>query len=99
MAVGRGPEPKRTRSSEILHHGTQDDFSAEVEEGPSAFFAKTVIIARAMKSIAFTPNPREQLWLKTFSHAKVLKLEGAGHYLREDAHEKIVPALLDCFGK
>jgi hypothetical protein len=25
----------------------------------------------------------------------VIRLEGAGHYLQEDAHERIVPALLE----
>ena len=70
-----------------------------MEEGRFAFLAKPVNIARAMKDIAFTLDPREQLWLKMFPHAKVLKLEGAGHYLQKNAHEKIVPALLDFFGK
>ena len=37
----------------------------------------------------------EQLWLKTFPEAEVLRLPDAGHYLQEDAHERIVPALIE----
>ena len=79
--------------------GRVSDFLAEVEKGLSAFSAKPVFIAWAMKDIAFTPNLLDELWLKTFPHAQVLKLEDAGHYLQEDAHEKIVPALLNFLGK
>jgi len=79
--------------------GRVSDFLAGVEEGLSAFSTKRVFIAWAMKDIAFTPDMLESLWLKTFPHAQVLKLEDAGHYLQEDAHEKIVPALLEFLGK
>jgi haloalkane dehalogenase len=48
-----------------------------------------------MKDIAFTPEMLEQLWLRTFPDATVLRLEDAGHYLQEDAHERIVPRLLE----
>lgn len=58
------------------------------------FVAKPVDIAWAMKDIAFTPEVLEQAWLGTFPDAGVLRLEEAGHYLQEDAHELIVPALL-----
>ncbi len=75
--------------------GRVSDFLAGVEEGLSAFSAKPVFIAWAMKDIAFTPDLLEQLWLKTFPHAQVLKLEDAGHYLQEDAHERIIPSLLE----
>lgn len=57
--------------------------------------SKPVSIAWAMKDIAFTPSVLDLLWLKTFPDATVLRLEDAGHYLQEDAHERIVPALLD----
>jgi hypothetical protein len=29
----------------------------------------------------------------------VIRLEDAGHYLQEDAHERIVPALLEFLGR
>ena len=52
-----------------------------------------------MKDIAFTPDILDNLWLPTFPHAQVLKIEDAGHYVQEDAHETIVPALLEFLGQ
>jgi pimeloyl-ACP methyl ester carboxylesterase len=76
--------------------GPVADLLAEVELGLERDFrSKPVSIAWAMKDIAFTPNVLDQLWLKTFPDASVLRLEDAGHYLQEDAHERIIPALLD----
>ena len=49
----------------------------------------------AMKDIAFTPQMVDQLWLRTFPDAEVVRIEDAGHYLQEDAHERIVPELVD----
>jgi haloalkane dehalogenase len=51
-----------------------------------------------MKDIAFTPEVLDRLWLDTFPDADVLRIEDAGHYLQEDAHERIVPALLGHLG-
>jgi len=47
-----------------------------------------------MKDIAFLPTYLEELWVPDFPNAQVLRLPDAGHYLQEDAHEEIVPALL-----
>jgi hypothetical protein len=49
---------------------------------------------RIVRGIAFTPQVLEQLWLRTFAAADVTRLKDAGHYLQEDAHERIVSALL-----
>jgi pimeloyl-ACP methyl ester carboxylesterase len=48
-----------------------------------------------MKDIAFTNEVLERAWLGTFPDLGVLRLEDAGHHLQEDAHERIVRALLD----
>jgi pimeloyl-ACP methyl ester carboxylesterase len=48
-----------------------------------------------MKDPAFLPSYLYTLWLDTFPDAGVTKLEDAGHYLQEDAHERIVPELLE----
>ena len=40
----------------------------------------------------------DDLWLADFPKARVLRLPDAGHYLQEDAHEQIVPALLEFLG-
>jgi pimeloyl-ACP methyl ester carboxylesterase len=76
--------------------GRVSNFVAVIEEGlRDGFREKPVGIAWAMKDRAFTPEMLEGLWLHTFPQADVLRLEDAGHYLQEDAHEEIVPALLD----
>ncbi|MGH2963195.1 MAG: hypothetical protein ACRDL3_13535 [Solirubrobacterales bacterium] len=75
--------------------GEVSDLVAEVEQGLRRDFrSKPIGIAWAMKDIAFTPEVLDALWLDTFPGADVLRLEDAGHYLQEDAHERIVPALL-----
>jgi len=71
------------------------DFLGQVNDGLQVFKDRPVFIAWAMKDIAFKPEFLGELWLADFPHAKVLKLDDAGHYLQEDAHERIVPALLD----
>jgi haloalkane dehalogenase len=48
----------------------------------------------AMKDPAFLPSYLDTLWLDTFPDAGVTKLDDAGHYLQEDAHERIVPELV-----
>jgi pimeloyl-ACP methyl ester carboxylesterase len=48
-----------------------------------------------MKDIAFLPSYLDDLWLADFPDAHVCRLPEAGHYLQEDAHETIVPALLE----
>jgi pimeloyl-ACP methyl ester carboxylesterase len=68
------------------------------EELKRDFRSKPVQICWAMKDVAFTPNFLDGLWLKTFPDAKVTRLEDAGHYLQEDAHERIVPELVRFVG-
>ena len=71
------------------------DLNAEIEAGLETHFRdKPVKIMWAMKDVAFTPEMLDQLWLKTLPDAEVVKLDDAGHYLQEDAHERIVPALI-----
>ncbi len=75
--------------------GAVSDFLAEVHAGIQALADRPVFIAWAMKDIAFTPDVLRQLWLADFPQARVLRIEDAGHYLQEDAYERIVPALLE----
>ena len=55
---------------------------------------RRVFLAWAMEDPVFTPNFIDVFWKRTFPDAEVMRLAGAGHYLQEDAHEEIVPALL-----
>jgi pimeloyl-ACP methyl ester carboxylesterase len=48
-----------------------------------------------MKDAAFTPAALDELWLGTFPHAVVTRVPDAGHFVQEDADERVVPALLD----
>jgi haloalkane dehalogenase len=52
-----------------------------------------------MRDIAFTPQMLERAWLRTFPDADVTRIDDAGHYLQEDAHELITPALLEFLDK
>jgi haloalkane dehalogenase len=101
----RAPHPNWSSRTPILvfpreipsgPEGPVADLSAEIEEGLERHFrSKPVRIVWAMKDIAFTEEMLEGLWLKTFPDAGVIRLDDAGHYLQEDAYERIVPALLD----
>jgi len=75
--------------------GPVNEFIKPVHEGLLAFADKPVFIAWGMKDVGFTPDYLEKLWLRDFPRAQVLRLKDAGHYLQEDAHERIVPALVD----
>jgi haloalkane dehalogenase len=101
----RAPHPSWSSRTPILvfpreipsgPEGPVSDLTAEIEERLERDFrSKPVAIAWAMKDIAFTEEVLERAWLGTFPDAPVLRLEDAGHYLQEDAHERIVPALLE----
>ena len=101
----RAPHPTWSTRTPILvfpreipagPEGTVADQGAQVEAGLEQHFrSKPVKIVWAMKDIAFTPEMLDGLWLRTFPDAEVVRIEDAGHYLQEDAHERIVPALLE----
>ena len=74
--------------------GRVADFLGEVEEGLQRLKDKPTMIAWAMKDIAFLPEYLDELWLRDFPNADVMRLPDAGHYLQEDAHERIVPKLV-----
>jgi pimeloyl-ACP methyl ester carboxylesterase len=76
--------------------GRVADLAGALEQGLERELRdRPVQIVWAMRDPAFTPAVLELLWLKTFPDAKVVRLDDAGHYLQEDAHELIVPELLD----
>ena len=55
---------------------------------------KPVFIAWPMKDVAFGPDILDDLWLQDFPNADVMRIENAGHYIQEDAHEQVIPRLL-----
>jgi haloalkane dehalogenase len=87
------------REIPVTGEGPVVEMTTEIEAGLERDFrSKPVHIAWAMKDVAFTPNYLEGLWLQTFPDAPGTRLEDAGHYLQEDAHELIVPELVRFVG-
>ncbi len=70
------------------------DLGGRVEQGLERFFRdRPVRIIWAMKDVAFTPAMLD-IWRRTLPNAEITRLDDAGHYLQEDAHEAIAPELL-----
>lgn len=74
--------------------GDVSRFLGEVHNGLLQLRDLPVFIAWGMKDIAFLPSYLDEYWLADYPEAEVLRLSDAGHFLQEDAHELIVPALL-----
>ena len=107
-AAYRAPHPSYSSRTPILVFPREipvdpsdpvSDFNAGVESGLEHFRDKPVKIVWAMKDIAFTPEILDQVWMQTFPDAEVTKIDDAGHYLQEDAHETIVPELLELLAR
>lgn len=76
--------------------GPVSDFvAAEGAKLAKAFRNKPVRIVWPMKDVAFSPETLDNMWLKTFPHADVTRVENAGHFIQEDAHEVVIPHLTD----
>lgn len=75
--------------------GPVSDFVAhEGAKLAKAFADKPVKIVWPMKDVAFAIETLEGMWLRDFPHADVTRVEDAGHYIQEDAHEIVIPLLL-----
>jgi haloalkane dehalogenase len=87
------------REIPVTGEGPVVEMTTAIEERLKQHFrSKPVHIAWAMKDTAFLPSYLDTLWLDTFPDAGVIKLEDAGHYLQEDAHELITPELVRFVG-
>jgi len=76
-------------------HGPVAELTAAIELAMREHLrSRPVHIMWAMKDVAFLPSYLDTLWLDTFPDAGVTRLEDAGHYLQEDAYERIVPELV-----
>lgn len=75
-------------------HPSYDTLVA-IEQGLSQFRHHPVSLIWGMKDWCFTPAFLDR-FIEFFPDAEVHRLEDAGHYVVEDAHERIVP-LLDAF--
>lgn len=66
----------------------------QIEEGLAQFQQHPVCLIWGMRDWCFTPTFLER-FLDFLPQAEVHRLDDAGHYVVEDAHEKIVPLIED----
>jgi haloalkane dehalogenase len=69
-------------------------FLAEVERGLRALGDRPALIVWPTKDVAFR-EPERRHWEAIFPDHRTVLLEGAGHYIQEDAAEEIIAAIRD----
>jgi haloalkane dehalogenase len=74
--------------------GSVAAFLDRIHDGLAALASRPVFIAWAEQDVVFARAALD-LWLKDFPRAELLRLPAAGHFLQEDAHELVIPALVD----
>jgi pimeloyl-ACP methyl ester carboxylesterase len=75
--------------------GPVAELTGRLERGLEQHFrTKPARIVWGMRDPAFTPVFLDQLWRKTLPDAAVTRIDDAGHFVQEDAHERAVPELL-----
>ncbi|MDX6512430.1 MAG: cis-3-alkyl-4-acyloxetan-2-one decarboxylase [Gaiellaceae bacterium] len=79
---------------ESLREGPARDLLERVGAGLPSLAGKPVLIAWGMRDPILTPRVLRG-FRERFPHAEVHELEEAGHFLQEDAHERLVPLLVD----
>ena len=107
-AAYRAPHPDAASRTGVLAFPRQvplseDDavaaLSREVEEGLRRSFAdRPATICWGMRDVLFR-EPVLDLWRAVLPGARVVRLDDAGHFVQEDAHERVVPELLDLLAR
>jgi haloalkane dehalogenase len=67
-------------------------FLAEIERGLPALRDRQALIVWPTKDVAFR-KPERRRWERVFPNHRTVMLEGAGHYIQEDAPPEIVAAI------
>jgi haloalkane dehalogenase len=70
------------------------DFLAEIERGLPSVSDRPALIVWPTKDVAFK-EPERKRWEQIFTNHKTVLIDGAGHYVPEDAPEEIVAAVRD----
>ena len=70
------------------------DTIQEVEAGLPALRDRPMLVLWGERDFCFTPRFREE-WTRRFPDAEVTPFADAGHYVLEDAHERIGPRVAD----
>jgi haloalkane dehalogenase len=98
MNAYRGPfptpesrKPVHVFPREILH---SRPFLAEVERGLPKLRDRPALIVWPTKDVAFR-EPELRCWEQLFPNHRTVKLEGAGHYVQEEASDEIAAAIRD----
>ena len=96
MNAYRGPfptpdsrRPMHVFPREILH---SRPFLAEIERGLAKLRDRPALLVWPTKDIAFR-EPERKRWEQLFPNHRTVILDGAGHYIQEDAPEEIVSAI------
>jgi haloalkane dehalogenase len=98
MDAYRGPFP--TPASRVPMHVFPGEilrsrpFLAQIERGLSALSEKPALITWPTKDVAFR-DPELRRWQELFPGHTTVLLEGAGHYMQEDAADEVVAAVGD----
>jgi haloalkane dehalogenase len=82
--------PMHVFPREIL--ASRRPFLAEIEQGLPALADRPALLVWPTKDIAFR-EPERRRWEAIFPDHRTVLLEGAGHYIQEDAPEEIVAAI------
>jgi haloalkane dehalogenase len=96
MDAYRGPFP--TPESRVPLHVFPREilrsrpFLAEVEKGLPALRDRPALIVWPTKDVAFR-DPERRRWEEVFPDHRTVTLDGAGHYIQEDAAEEITAAI------
>jgi haloalkane dehalogenase len=98
MAAYRGPFPT-AESRRPTHVFPREilagrPFLAEVERGLPALSGRPALLVWPTRDVAFR-EPERRRWESIFPDHRTVLLEGAGHYIQEDAPDEIVTAIRD----
>jgi haloalkane dehalogenase len=96
MEAYRGPFPT-PESRRPLHVFPREilasrPFLAEIERGLAALTNRPALLVWPTKDIAFRDRERRR-WEEIFTNHHTVVLDGAGHYIQEDAADEIVSAI------
>src|SRR5204863_3469774 len=98
MDAYRGPFPdtESRRPMHVLPHEilASRPWLGEIEKRLPSVADRPALIIWPTKDVAFRAGERRR-WEELFADHRTVMLEGAGHYIQEDAPEEIVAAIRD----
>ena len=91
---GPFPTPESRRPIHVLPREilASRPFLAEIEQGLARLSARPALIVWPTSDVAFR-YPERQRWEQAMPNHQTVILEGAGHYIQEDAADEIVSAI------